>query len=154
MITQTFGHMLYCSESECLRELPSPEELKYRIIISTKLPKDKSINGRKHKKTDSYEELLKKESSDLSEEDRSNGSESCESFQAPAYKRIIAIQSGNLTDRLKNELKFEPEKVRRVSMNEDKFKKACELYGTDVIRYIFKPNLRCKQPNFFFSFLI
>lgn len=32
--------MLFYPESECLKEVPSPEELKYRIIISTKPPKE------------------------------------------------------------------------------------------------------------------
>lgn len=40
MVTQTFGEMLFCPDSECLKELPTPEELKYRIIISTKPPKE------------------------------------------------------------------------------------------------------------------
>lgn len=40
MITQTFEDMLFYPESECLEEVPSPEELKYRIIISTKPPKE------------------------------------------------------------------------------------------------------------------
>ena len=40
MVTETFGDMLFCPESECLDEFPSPEEMKYRIIISTKPPKE------------------------------------------------------------------------------------------------------------------
>lgn len=32
--------MLFYPESECLKEFPSPEELKHRIIISTKPPKE------------------------------------------------------------------------------------------------------------------
>lgn len=40
MITQTFGDMLFCPAHENLEEFPSPEELKYRIIISTKPPKE------------------------------------------------------------------------------------------------------------------
>lgn len=51
MITQTFVDMLFYPESECLKEVPSPEELKYRIIISTKPPKEyltaKSKKGNK-----------------------------------------------------------------------------------------------------------
>lgn len=39
MITQTFETMLYCPESD-LTEFPSPESLKYRIMISTKPPKE------------------------------------------------------------------------------------------------------------------
>lgn len=40
MITQTFGDMLFSPECENLKVFPSPEELKYRIIISTKPPKE------------------------------------------------------------------------------------------------------------------
>jgi phosphatidylinositol phospholipase C delta len=40
MITQTFEDMLFHPESEGLKVVPSPEELMYRIIISTKPPKE------------------------------------------------------------------------------------------------------------------
>ncbi|XP_062085178.1 phosphoinositide phospholipase C 4-like [Humulus lupulus] len=40
MVTETFEDMLFCPESEKLEEFPSPEEMKYRIIISTKPPKE------------------------------------------------------------------------------------------------------------------
>lgn len=40
MVTQTFGEMLFCPPTECLEEFPSPEELKNRILISTKSPKE------------------------------------------------------------------------------------------------------------------
>lgn len=40
MLSQVFGKMLFCPESDCLKEFPSPEELKHRIIISTKPPKE------------------------------------------------------------------------------------------------------------------
>lgn len=40
MVTQTFGDILFSPGSECLKEFPSPESLKNRIIISTKPPKE------------------------------------------------------------------------------------------------------------------
>lgn len=40
MITETFGDMLFSPGSECLKEFPSPESLKRRVIISTKPPKE------------------------------------------------------------------------------------------------------------------
>lgn len=40
MITQTFGDILFCPAEECLKDFPSPESLKKRIIISTKPPKE------------------------------------------------------------------------------------------------------------------
>lgn len=40
MVTQVFGDMLYCPESDGLDEFPSPNELKHKIILSTKPPKE------------------------------------------------------------------------------------------------------------------
>lgn len=40
MVTQTFGEILFSPGSECLKEFPSPESLKKRVIISTKPPKE------------------------------------------------------------------------------------------------------------------
>ncbi|RRT48186.1 hypothetical protein B296_00046181 [Ensete ventricosum] len=40
MVVETFGDMLYYPDSESLKEFPSPEALKERIIISTKPPKE------------------------------------------------------------------------------------------------------------------
>lgn len=45
MITDTFGQMLFSPESEDLEELPTPENLKYRILISTKPPKERIEAG-------------------------------------------------------------------------------------------------------------
>jgi len=40
MVTQTFGDILFSPTSETLKEFPSPDSLKKRIIISTKPPKE------------------------------------------------------------------------------------------------------------------
>lgn len=40
MVTQTLGEILFSPGSECLKEFPSLESLKRRIIISTKPPKE------------------------------------------------------------------------------------------------------------------
>jgi phosphatidylinositol phospholipase C delta len=40
MATQTFGDILFSPGQEYLKEFPSPESLKKRIIISTKPPKE------------------------------------------------------------------------------------------------------------------
>lgn len=67
MVDETFGEMLFCPESECLKEFPSPEELKYRVVISTKPPNEyvkiKSRNevrnnSRKQKDSDEDEERV------------------------------------------------------------------------------------------------
>lgn len=68
--------MLYYPRSECLEEFPSPEELKHRIILSTKPPKE--YLGSKHHpdiesgspvKKDSVEgDILVKETSEVKTE--------------------------------------------------------------------------------------
>lgn len=52
MVTQTFGDILFFPGSEGLKELPSPEFLKRRIIISTKPPKE-YLEAKEKKEKDS-----------------------------------------------------------------------------------------------------
>jgi phosphatidylinositol phospholipase C delta len=40
MIKETFGDTLHITESEAMSEFPSPEDLKGKIIVSTKPPKE------------------------------------------------------------------------------------------------------------------
>ncbi|CAM8955363.1 unnamed protein product [Rhodiola kirilowii] len=40
MVTEIFGKLLFYPESDCLKDFPSPEELKKRVILSTKPPKE------------------------------------------------------------------------------------------------------------------
>lgn len=72
MLSQVFGKMLFYPESDCLKEFPSPEELKYRIIISTKPPKEyleaqsvKDSESSSLKRKDSIEDVWGMEPSSL-----------------------------------------------------------------------------------------
>lgn len=47
MVTETFGDMLYIPTSEFLMELPSPEILKRKVLISTKPPEYHDPQGHK-----------------------------------------------------------------------------------------------------------
>ncbi|KAJ6948263.1 hypothetical protein NC651_002578 [Populus alba x Populus x berolinensis] len=159
MITETFGGMLYCPECECLEELPSPEELKYRIIISTKPPKeylkaesgkDKGNKSRKDKDSDDdtwgkepLDPVSDQEDGDVSDIYTSEDSDS-ESQQpgVSAYRRLIAIHAGKPKGGLKEALKVDPNKVRRLSLSEQALEKASENHGTDVIRFTQKNVLR------------
>ena len=51
-----------------------------------------------------------------------------------AYKRLIAIHAGKPKGGLKEALKVDPNKVRRLSLSEQALEKASENHGTDVIR--------------------
>lgn len=53
--------MVYFSESGDLKEFPSPEDLKYKVVISTKTPK-----GNLQKDKDSESDVSGKSSSDVS----------------------------------------------------------------------------------------
>jgi phosphatidylinositol phospholipase C delta len=66
MITQTFGDMLFCPNDESLNNVPSPEELKYKIMISTKPPKE-YLDSKSVK--ESSKQLLKSKSKDSDEDE-------------------------------------------------------------------------------------
>ncbi|XP_050237048.1 phosphoinositide phospholipase C 4-like [Mercurialis annua] len=160
MIIDTYGDILYYPESQyCLEELPSPEDLKNRIIISTKPPKKyhkpKSFksNGKKSQKdNDSDDDSWGKELSDLvsdQEEGEMSDSDSSEASDdelnhvgVDAYKRLITIHAGKPKGGLKEALKVDPNKVRRLSLSENVLVKATENHGMDVIRFTQKNILR------------
>nr|ABU53666.1 phospholipase C [Torenia fournieri] len=152
MLTQTFGEMLFCPESDCLSEFPSPEDLKHRVIISTKPPKeyleaqnslDKGNNSQKEK--DSDEDVWGKEPSSLTayEEDEdkidvevTDPDNSCDSkvYEPPVYKSLIAIHAGKPKGGIEEALKVEADKVRRLSLSEQALEKYAETHGADIVR--------------------
>lgn len=166
MLIQTFGEMLFHPESD-LKEFPSPEELKYRIIISTKPPKEyleaktfKVASSQKGK--DSNEDVWGKEPSDMTadrvndeeiddvksehnlddEEDIEESDKSVQSTEPLAYKRLIAIHAGKPKGGLTEVLKVEVGKVRRLSLSEPALEKTAESNGTDIVRFTQKNILR------------
>ncbi|XP_037494684.1 phosphoinositide phospholipase C 5 isoform X1 [Jatropha curcas] len=163
MIAETFGELLFYPETECLKEFPSPEELKYKIIISTKLPKEKGghevksmkekgINSSKEK---DFSEHIWAELSAYSEDDgtsRGNTSEQNQNEQelrpreAPAYRHLISINARKPKGGLKEALKVDFDNVGRVSLKEQKFEKVIATHGTDVVRFTQKNILRI-YPN-------
>ncbi|KHG04158.1 Phosphoinositide phospholipase C 4 -like protein [Gossypium arboreum] len=167
MVTQTFGKMLFCPDSECFKELPTPEKLKYRIIISTKPPKEYlEAEGNKRKMNNSHnvkesdDDVWGKEPAELTvdQEDDKTDSDASENNQdneetdasepevrlsrAPAYKHLIALHAGKPKGGLKEALKVEPDKVRRLSLSEQALEKATMSHGTDVVRFTQKNILR------------
>ncbi|WMV19884.1 hypothetical protein MTR67_013269 [Solanum verrucosum] len=126
-VIQVFGEMLYYPRSECLEEFPSPEELKHRIILSTKPPKEyleskhhRDIESASPVKKDSVEgDILVKEPSEVKTEgheanykndtDQDDKDGDTSNYQAseqgaPHYKRLTAINAGKANSELKHEL--------------------------------------------------
>ncbi|XVE52497.1 hypothetical protein DITRI_Ditri02bG0126800 [Diplodiscus trichospermus] len=163
MVTQTFGTMLYYPESDCLNELPSPESLKHRIIISTKPPKEYLESRPKYNLSpggngmgSSEEEASPKEMmvniSELEADDRSDSDHDDEDFNecnrksgqtgTSAYKRLITIHAGKPKGALKDALDVAADKVRRLSLSEQELEKAAGSNGSDVVRFTQKNILR------------
>ncbi|XP_021295642.1 phosphoinositide phospholipase C 2-like [Herrania umbratica] len=164
MVTQTFGDVLFSPGSECLKEFPSPESLKKRIIISTKPPKeyleakevrDKENDAEKGKAA-SDEEAWGKEvpdlkgshvpddKNDLDEEDEDDPEDGDKSQHklASEYKCLIAIHAGKPKGGLDVCLKVDPDKVRRLSMSEQELEKAALTHGKQIVRFTQRNILR------------
>ncbi|KAJ6837715.1 phosphoinositide phospholipase C 4-like [Iris pallida] len=161
MVTETFGDMLYYPDSDNLEEFPSPEFLKKRILLSTKPPKeyleandskDKG-NASKNNKASNDEEAWGKEVPDLKSEieyayksadenDDDDDDPKLRQNAAPEYKRLITIKAGKPKGSLKDSLKVDPNKVRRISLSEQQLAKATESLGVDLVRFTQKNMLR------------
>ncbi|KDP44118.1 hypothetical protein JCGZ_05585 [Jatropha curcas] len=146
MVTQTFGDVLFSPGSECLKEFPSPEFLKKRIIVSTKPPKEylktKDLKENEKEtpdfKADGKNEL--DEDSD-DEEDVQEADIKSRSLE-PQYVHLIAIHAGKPTGGLDECLKVDPEKVRRLSLSEPQLEKAAETHAKEIIRFTQRNILR------------
>ncbi|PQM34571.1 phosphoinositide phospholipase C 4-like [Prunus yedoensis var. nudiflora] len=131
-------------------------------FISTKPPKEyrkaKTANEKEHDSHKSEEDLWGKEPSELTEntkddtsdsdssEDNSHSNRGSFSTGEHEYKRLITIHAGKPKGGLKEALKVELDKVRRLSLSEQALEKAAESHGTDVVRanggcgYVKKPD--------------
>ncbi|KAI4306828.1 hypothetical protein L6164_030073 [Bauhinia variegata] len=167
--TQIFGEVLFYPQTDCFTEFPSPESLKRKIILSTKPPKEchrsDSIkdgssspdmqNGSESSEDESWgkEALISRNGSDEDQEDI-NACDHKSQESAPEYKRLITIHGGKLKGHLKDTLKCDG-KVKRLSLSEQKLKKACESHGADIVRFtqenilrIYPKGTRVQSTNF------
>ncbi|KAI9157129.1 hypothetical protein LWI28_017327 [Acer negundo] len=164
MLIQTFGEILFTPGSECLKEFPSPEFLKKRIIISTKPPKEylesenvkEKENDAQKGKGSSDEEAWGKEvpnlkgvtgvheKDGLDEENNYDDDldEKSQPYIAPEYKNLIAIHAGKPKGGLTECLKVDPNKVRRLSLSEQQLEDAVGTYGKDIVRFTQRNILR------------
>ncbi|KAF8022150.1 hypothetical protein BT93_G2332 [Corymbia citriodora subsp. variegata] len=167
MVTQTFGDVLFSPGPECLKEFPSPESLKKRVIISTKPPKEylqaketteKEVDSQKGKAGDEEawgkevpdlrEDILKDdddeddEDEDEDDEDDSAHGDKPHKNAAPEYKRLIAIHAGKPKGGLDDCLKVDPDKVRRLSLSEQQLEKAVVTHAKEIVRFTQRNLLR------------
>ncbi|CBI30388.3 unnamed protein product, partial [Vitis vinifera] len=155
MATQIFGDLLFSPESECLAEFPSPESLKRQIIISTKPPKEyletkiKDKDEGSQKETANLKDELEpfdkdepEEGEDINEEDMEDWDHKLQQSAAPEYRRLIAIQAGKQKGGIKEWIRLDPDKVRRLSLSEQELENAIITHGQDIIRFTQRNLLR------------
>ncbi|KAF3562844.1 hypothetical protein DY000_02017837 [Brassica cretica] len=165
MMKEIFMDMVYFSESGDLKDFPSPEDLKYKVVISTKLPKgtlkkekdsESDVSGKTSSEDVSADDEKVEETSEAkneeegtseAKEEKDGGSDKESSkMDLLTYSRMILIPSGNARNGLKEALTFDYGGIRRLSLREQNFKKATEMYGTQVIEsnggcgYVKKPD--------------
>ncbi|KAL7265548.1 hypothetical protein ACSBR1_003346 [Camellia fascicularis] len=61
---------------------------------------------------------------------------------APEYKRLITIHAGKAKGEIKEWLRVDTDKVRRISLNEQKLEKTVSTNGTDIVRFTQRNILR------------
>ncbi|CAA3025889.1 phosphoinositide phospholipase C 2 [Olea europaea subsp. europaea] len=119
MVKRIYGEMLYQPKPDS-QEFLSPEELKKRIIISTKPPK----------------EYLESQSQDRDQlNDQSKDEEEAFQTTSPEYKRLIGIHAEKVKSNLRESLRLEQGKVRRLSLSEQELKDAAKDHGDHLVRF-------------------
>jgi len=168
MVTQTFGEILFTPGSENIKEFPSPESLKKRIIISTKPPKeyleikevkekeDESLQGKASGDDEAWGKEVpsfkcgsisdyKVNNSDKDTHDEEDLYESDKSQHhnvAPEYKGLIAIHAGKSKGGIEAWFKVDPDKAKRISLSEQQLEKAAITHGKEIVRFTQKNILR------------
>lgn len=140
MLIKVFGDMLHYPEAGCWEEFPSPEDLKQRILLSTKPPrKNKSREG---SSIGGRGDVPDESDSDPEDQDTDANSQKSGQPSAPEYKRLIAIHAGKPKDGLRQALASGLEKVTRLSLSEPALEKAVASFGTDIVRFTQRNVLR------------
>jgi phosphatidylinositol phospholipase C delta len=158
MIKETFGDMLYVSETENMAEFPSPDELKGKIIVSTKPPKEylQTKNDADADEAGVWGEEItddKVAATAMTTEEKCAAAE--EAVAAAAvdeemqeaetdkktqhgvdneYRRLIAIPLTRRKHDMDQDLKVDPDMVTRLSLGEKAYEKAIVTHGAHIIR--------------------
>uniref|UniRef100_A0A0E0PGZ6 Phosphoinositide phospholipase C n=2 Tax=Oryza TaxID=4527 RepID=A0A0E0PGZ6_ORYRU len=166
MIKETFGDMLYVSETENMAEFPSPDELKGKIIVSTKPPKEylQTKNDADADEAGVWGEEItddKVAATAMTTEEKCAAAE--EAVAAAAvdeemqeaetdkktqhgvdneYRRLIAIPLTRRKHDMDQDLKVDPDMVTRLSLGEKAYEKAIVTHGAHIIRFTQRNLLR------------
>ncbi|KAJ0705249.1 putative phosphoinositide phospholipase C [Helianthus annuus] len=171
MATEIFGDMLYCPKAGDNDEFPSPEELKHRIILSTKPPKeclesnkleeeliaedetpcvcenanpsDETIGSNQEGNVSNLNQNLSEFLRIDSEDEDGDAANEKPGQKTPReYIQIIGIHAAKANKELRQALEVGSGKGKRISMSEQTLEKAAEDYGSDLVRFTQKNFVR------------
>nr|KYP52292.1 Phosphoinositide phospholipase C 2 [Cajanus cajan] len=129
MLDDIFGDMLFRPEySQLMSEFPSPEELKGKILISTKPPESREMTP--EEEAQRLEDNNKDDSDDQDSDD-----------DTLEYRNLISIRAGKPKGKLKHWL-IDHEQVRRLSLSEQELEDIAKNYGTQIVRFTQRNLLR------------
>ncbi|KAK8467130.1 hypothetical protein PHAVU_008G261100 [Phaseolus vulgaris] len=140
MLIDIFGEMLFCPENpHQMREFPSPEELKNKILISTKPPE--SPENKDQKTLEETPQRLEEDhdKSRVNYKDDSDDSDGLD--DTPKYGNLISIRAGKPKGKLKKCL-VDHNQVRRLSLSEQELEDFSKKHGTDIVRFTQRNLLR------------
>lgn len=144
MLRETFGEMLFSpdsSSSECLKEFPSPESLKFKILITTKPPKEylecKADNPKGKKPWQGTMEYSDEEDkSDNDDDDDDSDDADKPQDVAPEFKNLVIVHAEKPKGGLDNFLWDDSDKVRHVSFREpSSIKAVVSTHGGKIVRF-------------------
>ncbi|XP_051213432.1 phosphoinositide phospholipase C 2 isoform X1 [Lolium perenne] len=169
MVLEVFGNILYYPQEEHPKELPSPEDLKGRVLLSTKPPKeyleakaggtikdgdaeanpgkggtdDDAAWGKEVPDFKTEIQFAKQEDDALDDDDEEEDEQQIQQHLAPQYKHLITIRAGKPKGGTTSDaLKCDPNKVRRLSLSEQQLAKAVVNHGTEIVRFTQRNLLR------------
>ncbi|KAK7385528.1 hypothetical protein VNO78_31250 [Psophocarpus tetragonolobus] len=130
MVDEIFGDMLFFPEyPHHVREFPSPEQLKGKILISTKPPESLESQGQMTREEES-QRLADNIDGSRDEED-----------DILEYRDLISIHAWKPKGKLKN-LLIDHDQVRRLSLSEHELEDIVKDHGTDIVRFTQRNLLR------------
>nr|KJB55723.1 hypothetical protein B456_009G091400 [Gossypium raimondii] len=134
MVTETFEDMLYTNGTENLDQFLSPESLKKKVLISTKLPKEYLEGNTQREEISENEVESTRRMRTVLDED--------EEKVVPEYRQLIAINARKLKGGLKNWLSDDPKKVSRISLSKQNLESAAKTYETKTFMFTLQNLLR------------
>lgn len=143
-IVDTFGTDLFYPENvEELKEFPSPESLKGRILISTKPPKEYLEVDNTETSKNFELNIVHEEAEESSDEENKPPEQREGTFVSPEYKKIITIRAGKPKGKsLTNVLKVTEAYPKRVSLSESQFAKVAAAHPHEIVEFTKRNFLR------------